>query len=139
VRRTIVIVLIVAAMLAVSAIPAAAFEYGSGLENGDTYGYILADDLYVEGSSYNSGSELYSVIRTDEMQASGWSYNDNGTQTTGGSFYNDEMQVGGYTISDGRSVGRFGTDEMDVYGVTDNGNTSGHAVIGDVCFGSCPH
>jgi len=115
VRRTIVIVLIVAAMLAVSAIPAAAFEYGSGLENGDTYGYILADDLYVEGSSYNSGSELYSVIRTDEMQ------------------------VGGYTISDGRSVGRFGTDEMDVYGVTDNGNTSGHAVIGDVCFGSCPH
>lgn len=131
------VALVMAAMAAVSAIPAGAFEYGGGSENGNTVGYTLDDGLYAEGGSYNSSSELWGGIRTDEMQASGSSYNDNGTRTTGGSFYNDEMQAGGYTISDGRSVGRFSTGEMDVYGWTDNGTTYGHVDFGDVCYGSC--
>lgn len=132
------VALVMAVMAAVSAIPAGALEYGTGSSNDGTHGYVVVDGLYAEGGSYDaSGSELWSGVRTDEMQASGWSYNDSGTQTTGGSFYNDEMQAGAYTISSGRSAGRFMTDEMDVYGYTDNGDMYGHVDLGEVCYGDC--
>ncbi len=128
-----------AAMLAVTAIPAVALEYGTGSGNGATYGYVVDDGLYVEGGSYDdSGGELWGGIRTDGMESAGWSYNDDGESYTGGYFRTDEMQAGTYALSDGRSAGRFMTGEMDVYGNTDDGNASGHADLGDVCFGSCP-
>ncbi len=103
-RRTIIMALVVAAVLAVSAMPAVAESIE--LDLGEVY-------VYNQTSTAHGYYDLF--VRTDEMYAYGFKNNAPPNSVVEGAFGSEEVTTGGYTYTDTGNWGAF----FDMDGVLD--------------------
>ncbi len=133
------VLVLLAAMVVGSAVPAAAFEYSEVIhEEGLTYVELESDEAYVLGPTYDAGefSGSTGVVVVGEAYAFGQTIDEGSGGYSARPAEAGGLEAGGST-SDEFSAGDGGIDGNGAYGYTDDDERFGIVRLGEVCFGRC--